>query len=121
MSSFALLFGRKSISGSLIGGIAELPDADPAIRAAIDHDAEKTGWPAQHERLRAVDPVAAARIEPNDRQRIQREFREQGMDPFRRVQLIPPEIRIGIFAERAGCHVGRDAGIRGIGEAERFR
>ena len=67
-----LVGGTMMYFRSLIGGIAELPDADPAIRAAIDHDAEKTGWPAQHERLRAVDPVAAARIEPNDRQRIQR-------------------------------------------------
>ena len=67
-----LVGGTMMYFRSLIGGIAELPDADPAIRAAIDHDAEKTGWPAQHERLRVVDPLAAARIEPNDRQRIQR-------------------------------------------------
>jgi tRNA dimethylallyltransferase len=67
-----LVGGTMMYFRSLISGIAELPDADPGIRAAIDRDAEKSGWPAQHERLRAVDPVAAARIEPNDRQRIQR-------------------------------------------------
>ena len=67
-----LVGGTMMYFRSLIGGIAKLPDADPEIRAAIDRDAEKSGWPAQHERLRAVDPVAAARIEPNDRQRIQR-------------------------------------------------
>lgn len=67
-----LVGGTMMYFRSLINGIANLPDADPAIRAAIDRDAEKSGWPAQHERLRAVDPEAAARIKPNDRQRIQR-------------------------------------------------
>jgi len=57
---------------ALTGGIAELPPANPEIRASIDADAEKLGWPALHERLRAADPVAAERIKPNDRQRIQR-------------------------------------------------
>ena len=57
---------------ALTGGIAELPAADAEIRASIDADAEKLGWPALHERLRAVDPGAAERIKPNDRQRIQR-------------------------------------------------
>jgi tRNA dimethylallyltransferase len=57
---------------ALTGGIAELPAADAEIRASIDADAEKSGWPALHERLRAVDPGAAERIKPNDRQRIQR-------------------------------------------------
>ncbi|MDJ0813574.1 MAG: tRNA (adenosine(37)-N6)-dimethylallyltransferase MiaA [Woeseiaceae bacterium] len=67
-----LVGGTMMYFRSLIGGIARLPDADPDIRAAIDRDAEKSGWPALHERLRAVDPAAAARIEPADRQRIQR-------------------------------------------------
>lgn len=57
---------------ALTGGIAELPSADAEIRAQIDAAAEKSGWPAMHERLREVDSAAAARIEPNDRQRIQR-------------------------------------------------
>jgi tRNA dimethylallyltransferase len=67
-----LVGGTMMYFRSLIEGIAELPEADPAIRAAIDRDAEKSGWPALHEQLQAVDPAAAARIEPNDRQRIQR-------------------------------------------------
>lgn len=67
-----LVGGTMMYFRSLIEGIAELPDADLAVRAAIDQDAEKSGWPAMHERLRAIDPAAAARIEPNDRQRIQR-------------------------------------------------
>lgn len=57
---------------ALTGGIAELPAANAEIRAVIDRDAENLGWPALHERLESVDPDAAGRIKPNDRQRIQR-------------------------------------------------
>ena len=57
---------------ALTGGIAELPAADDAIRASIDAEAAERGWPAMHEELQRVDPDAAARIKPNDRQRIQR-------------------------------------------------
>jgi tRNA dimethylallyltransferase len=53
-------------------GLAELPGADESVRAMIDAEARSLGWAALHERLRAVDPVAAARIDPADRQRIQR-------------------------------------------------
>jgi tRNA dimethylallyltransferase len=53
-------------------GLASLPRADAAVRAAIDEEARAVGWPALHGRLRAVDPAAAARIAPADRQRIQR-------------------------------------------------
>jgi tRNA dimethylallyltransferase len=67
-----LVGGTMMYFRSLTEGIAELPDADPEIRAAIDRDAEKSGWPALHARLREVDPDAAERIKPNDRQRIQR-------------------------------------------------
>ena len=57
---------------ALTEGIAELPGADEAVRADIDAEAEQQGWPALHAELEDVDPDAAARIEPNDRQRIQR-------------------------------------------------
>lgn len=53
-------------------GLAPLPEADPGLRAELDREAEEQGWPALHARLAAVDPDAAARIAPNDRQRIQR-------------------------------------------------
>jgi tRNA dimethylallyltransferase len=57
---------------ALTDGIADMPPAHPDIRDAIDADARELGWPGMHERLRHIDPVAAARIKPNDRQRIQR-------------------------------------------------
>jgi tRNA dimethylallyltransferase len=67
-----LVGGTMMYFRALIGGIAELPSADAQIRASIDADAEKAGWPAIHARLQEIDPAAAERIKPNDRQRIQR-------------------------------------------------
>ena len=57
---------------ALTEGLADLPAADSVIRAEIDREAEHSGWPAMHARLAAVDPDAAARLNPNDSQRIQR-------------------------------------------------
>ena len=57
---------------ALQSGLANLPARDPAIRAELDARAARHGWPALHAQLALVDPVAAARIQPNDGQRIQR-------------------------------------------------
>ena len=57
---------------TLSAGIADLPDRDLVVRAAIDARAAQVGWPAVHEELAQVDPEAAARIHRNDPQRIQR-------------------------------------------------
>jgi tRNA dimethylallyltransferase len=57
---------------ALVGGLAELPSAQPALRAAIEREAAAAGWPALHAELARVDPASAARIEPTDSQRIQR-------------------------------------------------
>lgn len=67
-----LVGGTMMYFRALTQGIAKLPQADPALRAAIDAEAAARGWPALHEELAAVDPAAAARIKPNDSQRIQR-------------------------------------------------
>jgi tRNA dimethylallyltransferase len=64
--------GTMLYAKALREGLADLPAADPALRAKIEADARTLGWPALHARLAAVDPVAAARLKPNDRQRIQR-------------------------------------------------
>lgn len=53
-------------------GLADMPQADPEMRAAIDREAAQMGWPAMHAALAKADPEAAARISPNDPQRIQR-------------------------------------------------
>ncbi|WP_417275969.1 tRNA (adenosine(37)-N6)-dimethylallyltransferase MiaA [Castellaniella sp.] len=53
-------------------GLHALPPADPAIRQALDDEARERGWPALHEELARVDALTAARLAPNDSQRLQR-------------------------------------------------
>jgi len=53
-------------------GLSALPPADAAVRAGIDARAAALGWPALHAELMAVDPHTAARLDPNDAQRVQR-------------------------------------------------
>ena len=57
---------------ALFHGLAELPQAEPRVRAALDARAALEGWPALHAELTRLDPAAAARIAGNDAQRIQR-------------------------------------------------
>jgi tRNA dimethylallyltransferase len=57
---------------SLLQGLSLLPPADASVRASLDEQAHTRGWPALHADLGRVDPEAAARISPLDRQRIQR-------------------------------------------------
>ena len=67
-----LVGGTMLYFRALIHGLAEMPGADPAIRAGIAALAEREGWDAVHRRLAAVDPASAARIDPGNRQRVQR-------------------------------------------------
>ncbi|MBI5659436.1 MAG: tRNA (adenosine(37)-N6)-dimethylallyltransferase MiaA [Nitrosomonadales bacterium] len=53
-------------------GLDDLPQADPTVRAALEEQAARTGWPAMHGELSKVDPATAARLKPNDSQRVQR-------------------------------------------------
>lgn len=53
-------------------GLSPLPEADPKVRQRLEQQAAELGWEAMHQRLAAVDPEAAARIHPNDPQRLQR-------------------------------------------------
>jgi tRNA dimethylallyltransferase len=57
---------------ALLDGLSPLPEADPAVRAAIEAQARIDSWPALHRELASVDPTAAARIHTSDIQRIQR-------------------------------------------------
>lgn len=57
---------------ALTQGLNDLPQADPRVRAELDQLAAERGWPALHAMLAEVDPVTAARLAPNDAQRIQR-------------------------------------------------
>ncbi|HMV92101.1 MAG TPA: tRNA (adenosine(37)-N6)-dimethylallyltransferase MiaA [Thauera aminoaromatica] len=67
-----LVGGTMLYFKALREGLDPLPEADPALRAALDAEAAERGWPALHAELARLDPEAAARLEPGDAQRIQR-------------------------------------------------
>ncbi len=67
-----LVGGTMLYFRALQSGLAELPCADPALRAALNARGAEEGWPALHAELARIDPAAALRIRPQDAQRIQR-------------------------------------------------
>src|SRR5262249_1331964 len=67
-----LVGGTMLYYRALVSGLDVLPAADQAIRRSIHEKAKARGWPALHTELEKVDAQAAARIMPNDAQRIQR-------------------------------------------------
>jgi len=67
-----LVGGTMLYFKGLTDGLDELPAADPDIRAELEMEAARLGWPALHARLQALDPATGARLAPNDAQRIQR-------------------------------------------------
>ena len=67
-----LVGGTMLYFKALREGLDALPQADPAVRARLDEDAAALGVPALHARLAQIDPITAARLKPNDAQRIQR-------------------------------------------------
>ncbi|HRE17693.1 MAG TPA: tRNA (adenosine(37)-N6)-dimethylallyltransferase MiaA [Rhodocyclaceae bacterium] len=67
-----LVGGTMLYFKSLLEGLSELPQADPATRASLDAEAAARGWPAMHAELAKLDPETAARLHPTDPQRIQR-------------------------------------------------
>lgn len=67
-----LVGGTMLYYKALLEGLSPLPSADPIIRTEIEEKATKIGWGGMHQELLAIDPVAGARINPNDSQRINR-------------------------------------------------
>ena len=92
-----LVGGTMLYLRALINGLATLPEGSEQIRAGIDADAARLGWPAMHARLASVDPAAAARIHPNDAQRIQRALEVHAVEgrPISELQKVtaPPLAR----------------------------
>lgn len=89
-----LVGGTMLYYRSLVQGMDTLPPADPAVRAALDAEAAEKGWPALHAELERVDPKTAARLAPNDSQRIQRAlevFRATGK-PLSALQTAPKAV-----------------------------
>jgi tRNA dimethylallyltransferase len=67
-----LVGGTMMYFNALQQGLARMPEADPVVRARLEDAARQFGWPAMHQRLAQLDPQAAARLKPNDSQRVQR-------------------------------------------------
>ena len=67
-----LVGGTMLYFKALREGLDAMPEADAALRARLDERAAADGWPALHAELARVDPATAARLAPNDGQRIQR-------------------------------------------------
>lgn len=67
-----LVGGTMLYFKALLHGLADMPAADPEVRAQLEAEAASKGWQALHDELAAIDPVSAARIHPNDPQRLSR-------------------------------------------------
>jgi tRNA dimethylallyltransferase len=95
-------------------GLSDLPPADAEFRARLGEEARRQGWPALHARLARLDPASAARLHPNDAQRIQRalEIVEVGGAPVGELQarkaglaLDGPRVKVALNpAERSVLH-----------------
>lgn len=132
-----LVGGTMLYYKALVEGLAELPEADPALRAGIEAEAAARGWPALHAELARLDPATAARLAPNDSQRIQRALevlrltgrpladllqrQETAALPFRlmTIALATPERKILHERIARRFHAMLDAGL--VGEVETLR
>jgi tRNA dimethylallyltransferase len=72
-----LVGGTMLYFRALLQGMAPMPPASPGLRAELDARAARLGWPTLHAELAQVDPQAAAKIHPQDSQRIQRALEVQ--------------------------------------------
>ncbi len=109
-----LVGGTMLYFRALLYGLSPLPATDPALRARIEDEARKSGWAVLHQRLARLDPATAARLHPNDAQRIQRalEICElSGEPPSHLYQRSRDDTGLGRWhgyalmpADRAGLH-----------------
>jgi tRNA dimethylallyltransferase len=108
-----LVGGTMLYYRALASGLDDLPAADAAVRAQIDAQAKRRGWPALHAELARDDPAAAARIRPNDAQRIQRALEVlrltgRPISALQGARAAAPPFALEAFAviprDRAGLH-----------------
>ena len=108
-----LVGGSMLYFRALIQGLDDIPAIDPAIRADVEAEAQRSGWPALHQQLSDVDPETAGRLHPNHSQRICRAlevYRGTGM-PLSEWQQGNPAPASGEYEcialcpeDRAGLH-----------------
>jgi tRNA dimethylallyltransferase len=67
-----LVGGTMLYFKALLEGLSPMPPSDLQVRATLEDEARRLGWPALHDQLAQVDPVTAARLHPNHSQRISR-------------------------------------------------
>lgn len=109
-----LVGGTMLYFKALKEGLDALPEADPELRAEIEARAVELGWPALHAELARLDPQTAARLKPNDAQRIERALEvcylsgEPMSALFARQKSAPPPYRLIEIAlvpsDRAALH-----------------
>ena len=129
-----LVGGTMLYVRSLLDGLAALPAASPRLRRELDARAARAGWPALHAELARLDPAAAARIAPNDAQRIQRalEVRHATGRPISELQrartspLAPYSVRYWMLSppDRAVLHqrlAGRFEAMMAMGFLDEVR
>lgn len=83
-----LVGGTMLYFKALEQGMSGLPEADAQVRMSLDAEAAAIGWPAMHAKLAKVDALTAARLAPNDSQRIQRALEVQAISGRRLSDLI---------------------------------
>jgi tRNA dimethylallyltransferase len=115
-----LVGGTMLYYRALAQGIDTLPAAEPGLRAQIDARAARHGWPALHAELARVDPATAARLAPNDAQRIQRALEVWELTGRPLSQLQTGARKAPPFALRAFALVPQDRTLLHRRIAERF-
>lgn len=108
-----LVGGTMMYFHALQQGIAALPTADVTVREQLNLELAKDGLACMHKKLHDIDPVAAAKIHPNDPQRVLRalEVYYQTGKPISELQRQTNQnegyqfINIGLTVpDRAGLH-----------------
>ena len=108
-----LVGGTMMYFKALQDGLSILPQADESIRNQLSQEAQQEGWAVMHAKLAHIDPAAAARIHPNDTQRIQRALEVylltgQSLSDFLQMPTVSPVFSfVNILllpAERAWLH-----------------
>jgi tRNA dimethylallyltransferase len=132
-----LVGGTMLYFRALERGLAELPSADPAVRARLAAELAERGGAALHARLARLDPAAAARIHPRDPQRVQRALevfeltgrpltelcadRRDELLPFRIVRLIVAPADRRVLHQRIEQRFGAMLEQGFVAEVERLR